>query len=263
MKYLSHPHTGCNRKRLLHLYKTLIQPILDYGSPIYGQASQTTLKALDPIQNAAIRIITGAYRTSPSASLCAEASILPLHFRRMISSVNLLLSVAQNPNLPISYDTLLKSPYFKSTTENIQSHTHEKFEPFSLPPILLNPPPWKIQPPTIHFNLTQYPKSSSKEIFIQNLQEIYLQYPNSTKCFTDGSKSLNKTACAFSIDSEISSFRIYNHISVASAERFAIYLCLKSLRRRPDIESAIILTDSLSTLPSHYRLNNPANSPPH
>ncbi len=53
----------------------LTRSILDYGSPIYGLESHSSLALLDPVQNASIHIATGAFRTSPSLSLCADAGI--------------------------------------------------------------------------------------------------------------------------------------------------------------------------------------------
>ena len=86
LKILSHPTHGCQRKILLLLYTSLIRSILDYGSPIYGLASTSHLKLLYPIQNSALRIASKAFRTSPTASLCAETGILPLHCRRTITN---------------------------------------------------------------------------------------------------------------------------------------------------------------------------------
>ena len=54
------PHTGCKRNRLIPVYQTLIRSILDYGSLIYSLAPKSQLALLDPIQNSAIRICTGA-----------------------------------------------------------------------------------------------------------------------------------------------------------------------------------------------------------
>ena len=63
IKYLVHPTTGCNRKTLLPLYQSLVRSILEYGSPIYGLSPKSHLALLDPIQNSAIRLCTGAFRT--------------------------------------------------------------------------------------------------------------------------------------------------------------------------------------------------------
>ena len=94
MKYLSNHNYGCSTKRLIHLYKSLILPRLDYGSQLYKTANKTVLGLLDTIQSTALRIATGAFWTSPSLSLCAETSIMPLHYRRIKLTTNLLLSIA-------------------------------------------------------------------------------------------------------------------------------------------------------------------------
>lgn len=47
------------------LFTSLVEPILDYGSPIYGLASKFTFQLLDTIQSTALHIATVAFRTSP------------------------------------------------------------------------------------------------------------------------------------------------------------------------------------------------------
>jgi len=79
-KYLAHQNRGCNRKVLLPLYSSLIRSILDYWSSVYGLAPHSHLSLLDPVQNAAISICTGAFRTCPQFSLCAEAGVSPLEY---------------------------------------------------------------------------------------------------------------------------------------------------------------------------------------
>jgi len=66
LKYLSHPRTGCNRKLLLQLYRSLIRSQLDYGSPIYSHTC--TLNLLKTIQTSSLRLSLGAFRTSPHLS---------------------------------------------------------------------------------------------------------------------------------------------------------------------------------------------------
>ena len=101
LKYLTHPPTDCNRKTLLPLYQSLIRSILDYAAPVYGLAPPPQLALLDTIQNSAIRLCTGAFRTSLALSLSADARIPPLHYRRLTLSAGLLFSIAQLPSTPI------------------------------------------------------------------------------------------------------------------------------------------------------------------
>ncbi len=64
------------------LYKSLILSKIDYGSTLYQSASQTHLKKLDIIQNAAMRIATGAYRSTNTRALEVECVVTPLSYRR-------------------------------------------------------------------------------------------------------------------------------------------------------------------------------------
>ena len=76
-------HTlGADQQTLLHLYRSLIRSKLDYGYVVYGSARGSYLQLLDPIQNHALRLCLGAYRTFPSFSLCVLANEPPLYIRR-------------------------------------------------------------------------------------------------------------------------------------------------------------------------------------
>ena len=75
---LAHTSRGADQEKLLHLYRSLIRSKLDYGCIVYGSARGSDLLMLDPIQNHALRLCLGAYRTSAS-SLCMEANEPPLY----------------------------------------------------------------------------------------------------------------------------------------------------------------------------------------
>lgn len=55
---------------------------IKYGSIIYGITKENLLKILDPIHNEEIRILIGAFRTSPADSILCYAGTLPLKFLR-------------------------------------------------------------------------------------------------------------------------------------------------------------------------------------
>ena len=101
LKFLAHPSKGCSRKVLLPLYQFLLRSIFDFVSPIYGLASPSNLRLLDPIQNSALRITMGAFRASPAISLCVELEIPPLHFRRLELTGKFLATAFSYPSLPI------------------------------------------------------------------------------------------------------------------------------------------------------------------
>ena len=55
---------------------------LDYGCIVYGSARSSYLKILEPIHNHALGLCLGAFRTSPTVSLCVQATEPPLALRR-------------------------------------------------------------------------------------------------------------------------------------------------------------------------------------
>ena len=77
IKHVSHLSWGADRKTLQRLYTALVKSKLDYGAQVYGASKSKVLKCLEPIQNACLRVITGAFRSSPAVSLCVETGILP------------------------------------------------------------------------------------------------------------------------------------------------------------------------------------------
>ena len=253
IKYLSHPSKGCNRKILLQLYKSLIRSRLDYGAPIYNTASNSVLKLLNSIQSHSLRLVLGAFRTSPTLSLCAEAAEPPLPYRRLILTSNLMTSISQFPQLP-SYNSIFQ-PKITHFSTHSNKNIRYKFEqtlhkPFISNPLLPIQPlslPWTLTPPSIRLDLTQIP-SPDKSSYVSHIERLIREYPQHKICLTDGSKSRNRTAYAFSIDAKIVTHRIRNSASISTAELMAIFSCLSQLAQLPPSTKYILLTDSLSSL---------------
>ena len=64
MRTLYGQHWGADQESLMRVYRIIIRPKLDYGSAVYGSADKARLGSLETIQSDAIRIATGAFRTS-------------------------------------------------------------------------------------------------------------------------------------------------------------------------------------------------------
>ena len=77
---VAHKEWGADRNMLL-LNRSLIRSKLDYGSIIYRSARKRYLKTLDPIYHGGLRLVLGAFRTSPAESLYAEANEAPTNIR--------------------------------------------------------------------------------------------------------------------------------------------------------------------------------------
>ena len=69
LRVLSHTDWGADTHTLLQLYKSFVRSKMDYGSIVYSSASYNVLKRLYSVNNEALRICTGAFRTSPISSL--------------------------------------------------------------------------------------------------------------------------------------------------------------------------------------------------
>ena len=100
LKVLSHTSWGADRTTLLHLYRSLIRPKLDYGSIVYGSARKSYLQMLDTVHNQGLRLALGAFRTSPVSSLNVEADEPSLWLRREKLSLQYAIRLAANPTNP-------------------------------------------------------------------------------------------------------------------------------------------------------------------
>lgn len=114
---LSHTRYGGNRKTLLKMHKTMILPILDYGSFLYHSANSNVLQTLNVINHSGIRLCTGAFRTSPFISLIVDSGLSTLNFKREKQSLKFfqkvlsftshpLYSFAHNENLKIKVNVI-------------------------------------------------------------------------------------------------------------------------------------------------------------
>lgn len=83
LKVMSKYNRRTDRDVYIRIYKAMVLSKLDYGCQVYGTASDAALKRLDPIHHAALRISTGAFRTSNVQSLYVEAFVPSLWDRRI------------------------------------------------------------------------------------------------------------------------------------------------------------------------------------
>lgn len=60
---------GANRPALKVIYIGLLRSVFDYGCIVYRSAAKTVLKKLDVIQYQALRLFSGAMKSTPVAAL--------------------------------------------------------------------------------------------------------------------------------------------------------------------------------------------------
>ena len=74
IRVVAHLKWGGDRDILLMLYLTIVHSKLDYGCIAHGTASSANLRQLDSIRNAGLRLVLGAFCTSPVSSMWTEAN---------------------------------------------------------------------------------------------------------------------------------------------------------------------------------------------
>ena len=257
---------GADRKTLLHLYRTLVLPIIEYGAVIYSGASDSTLKNLDTIQNAFLRIAIGAMKTSPIPCLQVEAAVPPLNLRRMEQSLRYISKVSFHPNhntykslsiLPSIHHNYL-GPAEKTSGLTIASRAN-KFstelnfvQPLIQPMPKLNESPWR----RIQHEVMFLFDGSKRHMSAEETQQLFLQtrqqYEDFIFIYTDGSKADNRTSnavfCTFEGET-IEQARLQNNTSIYIAELHAVLKVLK-LAEQKLWDKIIICTDSRSVVQS-------------
>ena len=87
MRKLAGSTWGANEKTLKTVYEGTVRPHLEYGAAAWNSASKTTLQSVDKVQNQALRLITGAMRTTPITAMEEVTGIQPLRDRRSMKTL--------------------------------------------------------------------------------------------------------------------------------------------------------------------------------
>lgn len=88
MRCLTGREWGASCSSLKRMYVVLIRSVLDYGCVASGSAARSLTRKLDVIQAQALRVCSGAFKTSPVPALQVEMGEMPLELRRMQMMAN-------------------------------------------------------------------------------------------------------------------------------------------------------------------------------
>ena len=121
-KCISKLKWGADRSTLIILYRSSVRSKIDYGCQIYASAAATSLKMLDTIHHTALRLCSGAFRTSPVLSLYAECGEPSLSLRRQKLSLQFYTRIQAVPNTPTS-DIVNDRQYDHYYDNNQRLHT--------------------------------------------------------------------------------------------------------------------------------------------
>ena len=220
------------------LYRPLLCSQLDYGIFVYRSARKSYLKQLDPIHHESLRLVLGAFRTSPIDSLYAEAYEAPLQIRSeklALQYYTKLKSSLSNPAYDCTFDPKYRQ-YFDQKEKSIRPFGL-RMEPIlkesTIPlnnihkSILPQISPWIIKNPKVNLQLNQLHKTKTHLFTYQEKHpNILQQHPDYQCIYTDGSKDNKKTACAAVLNKIIKTKALPMESSIFTTEACAIDLAL-------------------------------------
>ncbi|GBN61685.1 hypothetical protein AVEN_217221-1 [Araneus ventricosus] len=219
----------------------------------------SVMRRLDTIHHSALRICSGAFRTSPVESLYVICNQLPLHLRRQKISALHFFRAQSVPKHPISQLTLpvslrrlyaARPSHILPFCEKAKLLLHDS--DLNNVSVQLSDfftfPPWEIPQFSFLNPFSGFHKSSNAPVTFQQLFHHHrYQYSSFIPIFTDGSKSDGHVGCGVVFQSDTLSYRLHNCCSVFTAELVAIFCALQEISPSSQ-RNFIIYTDSMSSL---------------
>ena len=275
LKSLTSLRWGADQRTLLLLYHLLIRSKLDYGALIYSAAAPSTLQPLLSLQNAALRFISGAFRSTPITSLHALVHEQPMHLRHQMLCLRYYFKIRSH----------LDNPAFHSVTDTSNTrlfHNKHLTPPFAVrvfsvlrqmqfPPLAIKPafsykllgltqPTYTLPLPSIDLTLTAHKKDATPDtVYRQEFHNVCsTSYGTYNFIYTDGSVSESGTASAALHSEGRYCATLPRAATILTAELHAISLALR-LAEESSSARHLILTDSLSALNllSHNTTDHP------
>ena len=232
------------------LYKATVLSILDYGCQIYGSASEAALKSLETIQSEGLRICTGAFKSSPVASLQIESNVPPLSLHRELVTMKSALRI-QASDSPTKELFNQRDIFINNHHPSFPVRANRLFEKVNLnitfPTLLEFPPPWtmsKIKTCTHLYYLSKsyaYIPEHHKQHAIDHIKHKGPHYA----IYTDGSKSSSGVGYAAISANKTCQYSLPKDVSVFTAELCAIKSAIQMIKNLPP-QKFVIFSDSRS-----------------
>lgn len=260
LKAFSRRKWGADPNVLLHMYRTLIRPIFDYGNVLYTTAADCHLRRLDVIQNQCLRLCVGFLKSTPTEVLHAETTEWPLSFRRKFLSDNYLATLYSK-----------KSKIFDAVSVlTVQGYTSKYWRNKKLPMLIqsfsdhssiLNKIYSSEKLPYFKTSLLSFMNTIKiKETDYQNIHEnirnqvfewdLDNKWPGYVHIFTDGSKSVGVGCAYYCPKTEVyRQYKLPGITSIFTAELFAIEKAMAYCEEL-EFEKFVIFSDSKSSLES-------------
>ena len=251
LRHLSHLDWGADKKSLEKLYKALIQSKLTYACEVFG--NDKTTEALNKIQNEALRIISGAFKSSPIKSMQVDSQMLPYDLQMLQASCRHY--IRNKPETKSATRELITDAFqenhiwnFRKNVQKILGEATE--EEVAVLPIEMRPiPPWQMKTTRVCEGIIAEALRTSPHANAALFREHAAQHSGSKHMYTDGSKSEQGVGSAVYIPSEnySKSLSLPKEASIFTAEAVAVLLAIEVAGRMPD-EEYTVYTDSRSVM---------------
>ena len=235
---------------LQRLYTTLVQSKLDYGAQVCGASKSNVLKSLEPIQNACLRAITGAFRSSPAVILCVETGMLPLDFSCDMLTLKHFFKIQSLPNTPTHRTVVgpLGDPTPRMEHINELCTEYQVQTPKILTNVVPEIPSWTYPP----IRICPFLKTKKQGLLNEEMRAIFLAHLErhpTVHIYTDGSKSTESVGFAAVFPNTTSCGRLTGEASIFTVEMYAISAAVHEiLKGTTDGNRFTILSDSRSAL---------------
>lgn len=240
----------------------LIRSTVDYGSIVYSSAARSHLKHLDVIQAQALRLCSGAFKTSPVSAIQVEVGEMPLELRRrhIIANywVNLQGHNDSHPTKEVLKECWRKEGSKKDNFGYLGNKTAKELgvSDMKISSSIVHPviAPWKMRCPEVDWYLLEVKRKEESAdlvgVFNDYITEVY---KNFTQIYTDGTKNPETGVTGMGVvvparGIEINR-RTSNHLAVCTVEMVAILVALRWVEKAK-ISKVIICSDSASALVS-------------
>ena len=261
MKTMSAREWGADQFTLLHIYRLLIRPKIDYGSIVYGAATPHILKAVDTIHNDALRLCAGAFKSTPVQCLYIllnepslqdrrQTLLCRYYYKSKCHILNPAYNCIINQRLEQSFSNhqLLSKPVIIRTKEAVQALgvQAQPVLPYKTPSFFS----WEMERPNIDTAFTKIDIKGVPRVADIFFDYVATEYANYKHIYTDGSKTDNGVGAAAILGQTSKTATLPQTASVYTAEMHALQMACHIIHEQRETQSPryLICTYSLSAV---------------
>ena len=201
MRSIATHEWGTDQYCLMKIYRMLIRSKIDYGAAVYNSASTTYLNSLDSIASDAMRIATGAFKSTPVDSLHAITNEPPLQLRRNTIILRYYYKIRSSLNNP-AFEAVVDTHHYnlfknKGLSLPLSLKVLELKRGWNMKQVFIKPnfsyrllgivkPTWALEPLDINLELVPYSRMVTSDIEYKAMFErIREGYGNIDEIYTD------------------------------------------------------------------------------